>query len=181
MKVADAFIRTLSEMSHHSVRNYITPGLTSSLLGGDGHGMVRLFTADRDTREWITPHSHRFNFSCIVIRGQVENLMFTPGAGNKYCPATLRRKGGIGDGYEVVRNPENAASYTETSRTYVAGDTYSLTYTDIHSIRFSKDAVVLFLEGPFVAEETTILEPFSNGSIVETFEMKPWMFQKDAK
>lgn len=181
MKASTAFLRTLEEMSHHSVRNYIAPGLTSSLLGGDGRGMVRVFTSDRDTREWVTPHSHRFNFSCIVIRGQVENMLFTPGAGNKYCPATLRRKGGIGEGYEVIRNPENAKEYTELTRVYSQGETYSLAHTDIHSIRFSKDAVVLFLEGPLVVEETTILEPFSNGSIVETFETKPWMFQKDEK
>ena len=49
------------KLKHSPIHNYILPGLTSWVLkpAGDGHGMIRMFEASRETQEFITPHSHR--------------------------------------------------------------------------------------------------------------------------
>lgn len=181
----EALLKALKPMMHSLVRNYATPGLTSSLIGGGGHGKVRLFQSDRDTREWVTPHSHRFDFTCLVLRGSVENILFTRASyrlaagSNLYVTATIRpRNGGMG-GYEVAHG-ENPESWVEEPTTYRAGDTYSMTSRQIHSIRFSRDAIVLFLEGPEVIDTSLILEPFSDDALVPTFATAPWMFQRVA-
>lgn len=166
-------------MTHSVVRNYVTPGLTSSLVGGPGHGCVRLFESDRDTREWVTPHSHRFDFTCIVLAGQVENIEFTLSSrGDAYARGVLRPvDGGLGQ-YEAVHG-EVGETYAETTRIYAPGDTYSMLHSEIHSIRFSRGARVLFFEGPNVSDTSVFLEPYSNGATVRTFAVQPWMFQKD--
>ncbi len=62
--MSNQLIKAVLGMANNPIRHYIAPGLTSSLVGGGGHGKVRLFQADRETREWVTPHSHRFDFTC---------------------------------------------------------------------------------------------------------------------
>lgn len=179
----EVLLKALKPMMHSRVRNYATPGLTSSLIGGEGHGKVRLFLSDRDTREWITPHSHRFDFTCLVLRGSVENILFKratyygyPGS-NLYMTATVRpQNGGLG-GYEIARGGM-AEPWTEEASTYKEGDTYSMTSRQIHSIRFSRDAIVLFLEGPEVVDTSVVLEPYSNDELVPTFATAPWMFKR---
>lgn len=178
----EAFANIVHSLAHSPVRNYATPGLTSKLLG-EGKGKVRLFVSDRDTREWITPHSHRFDFACLVLAGKVEQILFTrcaPDGGNAYAIGTLKPvTGGLGK-YEVVRD-EAWGYFTETSRVYKAGDGYSMTSDEIHSIRFSRGAKVLFIEGPEVAAESVILEPCTTtGKLIQTFETKDWMFEKES-
>jgi len=52
---------------------------------------------------------------------------------------------------------------------------------EIHSIRFSRDAVVLFLEGPEIHEYSWLLQPVTgfpdNVNTCPTFRVEPWMFQ----
>jgi hypothetical protein len=172
-------------MAHSPVHQYVVPGLTSSLVGGPGHGTVRLFESDRDTREWVTPHSHRFDFACLVLAGEVENLVYTrsidPGGGsNAFAVGTCRplygSVRGLGE-YEIVHGT-TGQQFIEGSNTYVAGDVYAMKHDEIHSIRFSKGAKVLFFEGPEVAQESVFLEPFSNGKTIPTFKVEPWMFER---
>lgn len=180
-----AILAALKLMKHSPVYNYATAGLTSSLIGGADHGKVRLFMSDRDTREWVTPHSHRFNFTCLVLAGSVENILFTrasylnqPGA-NAYVMGTVRpSNGGLG-GYELSRGSTPEA-WIEESATYGVKDTYSMTSKQIHSIRFSRGAIVLFLEGPELVDNSMILEPWSNDRVVPTFESRSWMFERPA-
>jgi hypothetical protein len=180
-------IDSLDQMKHSPVRNYVTPGLTSSLVGGDFSGTVRLFSSDRDTREFITPHSHRFNFSCLVLSGSVENILYVPhyqiseeGPGNLFAEGILRPKGeGMGQ-YEVVHGTE-PKWYREEVSHYHAGDVYGMTYSEIHSIRFSRGAKVLFFEEPPSGEDSVFLEPYSDGRVVQTFAVQPWMFDRGKK
>jgi hypothetical protein len=179
---ADDLLKALKPMIHSRVHHYATPGLTSVLVGGSGHGKVRMFLSDRDTREWITPHSHRFDFTCLVLRGTVENIVFTRAEessteGNWYASALIHpRAGGMG-GYYVERGGP-LALWRENSTVYREGDTYSMTSKQIHSIRFSRDSIVLFFEGPEVTEDSVALEPFSNGELVRTFDTAEWMFKR---
>jgi len=179
----EALLKALKPMLHSRVRHYATPGLTSCLIGGNGHGKVRLFLSDRDTREWITPHSHRFDFTCLVLAGSVENILFTRATyygypnSNLYMTGTIRPKdGGLG-GYDIARGGI-AEPWVESATKYSEGDTYSMTHRQIHSIRFSRDAIVMFLEGPEVSETSVVLEPYSNEELVPTFETASWMFKR---
>jgi hypothetical protein len=177
------FLRLLSEMTRSPVNNYVVPGLTSSLVGGEGKGSIRLFTNDRDTREWITPHSHRFDFACQVLEGDVENILFVldetgeaKGSVNLYAEGVLSPVDG-GLGKYNVHHGDVGRSYIESRQVYGTGEIYSMRATEIHSIRFSRGAKVLFFEGPNVSTSSVFLEPFSNGRTVETFETKKWMFK----
>lgn len=173
--------RLLAEMSSSPVRNYATAGLTSYLVGGKGAGCVRYFYADRDTREWVTPHSHRFDSVCLVVEGAVENILFERSEGpmsNKYAVGVLRPKaGGLGE-YALNRTAERA-SFIELPTFYNAGDLYAMRANDIHSIRFGKGARVLFFEGMPVQDTSVILEPVGeDGAVVPTFATAPWMFRR---
>lgn len=61
----------IDSMLHSPVRNYVIPGLTSWLVGGEGKGVVRMFENEREHQEEITPHSHRFWHHAFVISGEV--------------------------------------------------------------------------------------------------------------
>lgn len=174
----EAIRKALNDMVHSPVRHYATAGLTSWLVGGD-RGKVRLFRSDRSTRHWITPHSHRFNFTCLVLRGSVENIVFRKGfEGDAYCVSTLRPKAGGMGGYELERG-SGWTKMVETSQKFATGETYSMRAEEIHSIRFSSDAEVLFFEGPEVLTSSQLLEPWSDGKVVPTFECAPWMFERE--
>jgi hypothetical protein len=175
-------ISAVLAMANSPIRHYIAPGLTSSLVGGPGHGKVRLFCSERETREWVTPHSHRFDFTCLVLRGWAQNIIFTRQWGadgaDLYTAGTLKRDGDFGR-YEFTPSAD-ACAYTESAKTYNAGDVYAMTHEEIHSIRFSRDALVLFFEGPEVSDSSVVLEPWSNGRRVPTFATQPWMFARDS-
>ncbi len=134
MIATDVLLREIRGMTHSEVRNYVVPGLTSSLVGG-GKGQVRLFTSDRDTREWVTPHSHRFDFTCLVLAGEVENIVFHQGrdaGSNLYARGTVRRVGpGLG-AYEIRRSDEPPTEFYEIPTTYRAGEVYSMASRQIH-------------------------------------------------
>jgi len=174
-------LEIVNAMAHSPVKQYVVPGLTSELIGGKDSGTVRLFSSERQVREWITPHSHRFDFSCIVLDGMVENILFTLADearyADSYSSGTLKCIGeGMGN-YDIVRS-NIPKKYTETATRYGVGESYSMKSNQIHSIKFYRDTKVLFFEGPALSDTSVFLEPFSNGQVVETFETRPWMFKK---
>ena len=61
---------------------------------------------------------------------------------------------------------------------YGEGDVYGMLADEIHSIKFSRNAVVLFFEGPAMREGTHILEPVVDGDRLPTFRCEPWMFKE---
>ena len=63
----------LNQMRTKKIRNYVIPGLTSTLIEG---GVIRLFENSRAHQERITPHSHRFDHSGIVLSGSVFHKMW---------------------------------------------------------------------------------------------------------
>lgn len=170
----------LQTMKHSPVRNYGgIPGLTSWLIGSPGpSGLVRLMECSRDHQEPIVPHSHRFDFHCCVLDGQVRNLIWTkqPIHGDEFQISELVYGGKIG---EYRRNKGFIERWAISSSTYRVGSEYSMKADEVHSIFFSRGAVVLFFEGPTVSETSIILEPFVDGEVVPTFKVEPWMFKRD--
>lgn len=169
----------LNRMGHSPLLNYALPGLTSSLIGGEGQGKVRLFTATRETQELITPHSHRFAFTCLVLQGKVTNRIYRPappGHGDLYVRSDIEWVGPKMGDYQMWPAPMPVEmAYEDT--VYRDGQVYSMEHEEIHSIFFGRDSQVLFLEGKSVSAKSAILEPFVNGERVPTFKTEKWMFQ----
>lgn len=147
----------LNSIKHSPIRNYIVPGLTSWLITElSDKGCIRLFESQRTHLERIIPHSHRFDFTCVVIRGEVINTIYErPSAGHedeqkdqKYAEIILENKGMPGSYGALAPQNWPIHCYRPYSASYKSGETYSMTAEQIHSIQFCKDTMVLFFEGP---------------------------------
>lgn len=172
----------LEIMAHKTLVNYAIPGLRSSLIGGPAHGTVRLFHCERNHVEPIIPHSHRFDFACLVLEGKVRNRLWGPWGVEgkaKYMKSALFYNGAPGD-YELRDGIVDTYGYMDTI--FGPGDIYMMTSDEIHSIYFSEGAKVLLFEGPSKAASTVILQPvLKNGMVVPTFKVEDWMFMREGE
>lgn len=173
-------LELIVKMAHSPVKNYAIPGLTSYLISESESGIIRLFHIERDHIEPITPHSHRFDFHCIVLEGEVENILYTQCAifesGDNYQETISVYDGEIG---KYKNRKLNILPYNLTFTKYQMGDQYSMKYNEIHSIRFKKGTKVLFFEGVEMTNSSLILEPYVHGEHIENFKVESWMFKKD--
>lgn len=169
----------LDKMKHSPVRNYAgVPGLTSWLIGTPGpHGVVRLMECSRDHHEAITPHSHRFDFECRVIKGSVTNFVWREDTEcpDRYEVSELIYQGAPG---EYAKSAVQTNGWRCEARNYGAGEEYAMSADEVHSIFFKRDTSVLFFEGPKRSHRSIILQPVVDGVVVPTFKVEPWMFQK---
>lgn len=174
-------IEMLRKMAHSPIKNYVIPGITSSLIGGNPGpgGCMRLFESEREHQESVTPHSHRFDFQCWVIQGKVVNRIWKEAS--TWSPeADLFEKTQLkfDDMGSYERVTSERCKYNYTDRTYQAGEWYLMRASQIHSINFSRGAVVLFFEGPQEADSSFILEPVVDDELIPTFKVEPWMFKR---
>lgn len=169
-------VDVLMQMAHSPVRNYVVPGLTSWLIGNPGEGgCVRMFVSERDQQAAITPHSHRFNFECLVLAGSVRNRIWSQSNSGDLFFVSLQERGRMG-GYEVTAGA-SPVRFGYRDEAHKAGEWYGMEHQEIHSIFFSRGAKVLFFEGADVTETTRILEPCVNGQRIDTMRVDSWMFQ----
>lgn len=171
--------RLLQTMKHSPITNYGgIPGLTSWLIGGmNEHGIVRLMECSRNHHEPIIPHSHRFDFECLVLAGEVRNVIWTRNVLADHFQESTLIYGGEPGLYSRLAGDVNGWYFE--SQTYSAGERYSMTANQIHSIYFTRNTSVLFFEGPQVTEESMILEPNIGGVTVPTFKVEPWAFKRE--
>lgn len=169
-------LEIIRKMQTSKVSNYVIAGLDSYLLE---NGNVRVFKNNRNHQDQITPHSHRFDFTCLVLNGYVINKVWTECTGKDGDLFQLSELIYSGDIGEHRKKPISNKSFSFNMTTYKTGQTYSMKAEEIHSIEFSKGAVVLFFEGPTVREESLIIEPVVNGEVVPTYEKKSYMFKRD--
>ena len=164
---------------HSPVHNYVIPGLTSWMLGNPKHtdkGCVRVFTMDREHEEPILPHSHRFDFQCIVLKGDVTNCIWERHPeGDLYQRSEVTYTGKFGKHSKI---PKDIEKYSSFYTTYSEGNSYGMTGDQFHSIYFSKGALVLFIEGKNYLSTSEVLEPVSNGEVIPLFKTEPWMFKR---
>lgn len=155
------------------VNNYIVPGLKSSLLD---QGKLRMFEASRLQLQHIVPHSHRFDFGALVIRGSVLNTVFVADEkGDEYAEVELVYSGKFGTYSE---GHASLQKFSTLSTKYGVGDWYGMHADEIHRIEFSRDARVLFFEGPEVRASSKILKPVVDGEVIDTFTVQDWMFKE---
>ena len=178
--------QVLKQMVTRSIDNYISPGLISHLVAvSEKGGMVRMFENTREQMVSVTPHSHRFDLTCIVLEGEVRNTIFNTvrhqrnghiaeGA-EAFVVKDISYCGGVGKYREVG---QDKYFHTSLSRVYKQGDIYSMTYDQIHSIWFSKGAKVLIIEGVDRTNTTKVLLPIDkNGVVIDTMKVEDWMFK----
>lgn len=187
----DPLMATLEHMANSRIADYALPGLDSYLIGGDiggedrSYGKVRMFVADRNTHELITPHSHKFSFTCLVLEGYVRNTIWKPvySASGRPGADYFRRSKlvtlGAGPG-EYTKQVIGFGYYDPEVQRYDVGRTYSMDKDEIHSIRFARGTRVLFFEGPTVRDWAHIIEPAreapGGSEALDTFGVAPWMF-----
>jgi hypothetical protein len=171
-----ALIDIVDQMKHNKLNNYILAGLSSSILGGGDFGCVRLFESSRYTEQFVTPHSHRFDFFCFVLQGFVENIVYQDSESDDdtWSVFEMQKLNGFGQYKNTFVKNKN---FLRQSFCYEAGEFYSMTADEIHSIKFSKDSKVLFFEGAEKSNKSFYLEPFVNEKTINVFEVKPWMFE----
>lgn len=171
----EALAELLQQMKSDTVTNYVIAGLDSSLIK---KGCVRLFENSRQHLDAITPHSHRFDFVCLVLYGYVENTIWeeVKGVGaDEFQISKIIYDGAIGCHTKIQTD---LGRFRPTTTRHDKGEYYSMESHEIHSIRFSRGAKVLFFEGPEKAKESVIIEPYVRGKIIPTFENKDYMFGK---
>lgn len=171
----------IHKMKHSPAHNYVIPGLTSWLIGTPHPrmGCVRLFTMSRMHEESIIPHSHRFDFTCRVIKGRVRNRQWfitDTHQGDPYQVSDVTYEGVLGKHQQTALRVNY---YTYDERSHTAGQEYSMKAEEFHSIFFDKGTEVLFFEGPNRLEKSQILEPIAQGNVVPLFKTENWMFQGD--
>jgi hypothetical protein len=179
----NALLALCDQLKRDPVRNYAIPGLTSWMIAEDSDGgCIRLFECSRDHHEHIIPHSHRYDFSAVVLRGVVNNILWRKTyamgqRGDEYKPGELVYNGAPGK-YEQRVGEEPSAPYFYEMRRYTAGERYNMRAEEIHSIQFGRDTAVLMFEGPSVSEKTVFLQPVVDGDIIPTMQVQPWMFKR---
>lgn len=168
----------LATMKHSPISNYGgIPGVTSWLIGTpSGRGLVRLMECSRTHQEPVIPHSHRFDFVCLVLSGSVRNLIWEPYAtSDQFVQSTITYGGEPG---QYTKKRGAAGGWRAFERRYQKDETYSMKADEVHSIFFSRGTSVLFFEGPQVSDTSVILEPFVDGDLVPTFKVEPWAFKR---
>lgn len=177
-----SIIEICKEMKSDTLNNYVVPGLACSLLS-KRDSKVRLFEASRIQQREIVPHSHRFDSAALVLRGKVTNKIWKidedPLSNNdtyEIAESMYRNEPGqytLNSEGKVIK-PFNIFTYK-----YAEGDSYYMSHEAIHSVEFSKDAIVLFFEGPMVKNFNTVLLPHVDGETINTLRIEPWMFKKN--
>ena len=180
MELPNGFASHIESMMRSPLRNYIVPGLSSYLLGGEDKGCVRVFSSKRNQQSDISPHSHRFDFVCLVLRGTVRNIIWKPSfdvvhAAEHFAVSNIEYEGEAGHYKKKIVD----RSYWEPRESaYQEGDFYGMSASQVHSIFFSKDALVLFFEGPAKTNKSIVLDPVVNDEVIPTSDVQPWMFRK---
>lgn len=170
----------VAALKHSPIRNYIVPGLTSWMISGanDGQGCVRMFESSRHFVDGITPHSHRYDFSCQVLRGAVRNRIWHKDNNGELM--TIGEMSYLGEHGKYETRDLGQHGYTWSETEYEEGEWYHMRACDIHSIRFSRGAQVLFFEGPSLETTSIFLEPFDEyAETIRTMRTEPWMFRKN--
>ena len=157
----------LDQSKGRPIRNYLINGLTSYLMDDM---RVRYFQNTRVQQQFITPHSHRYDLACLVIRGEVVNTLWKSSdsqdeVADKFELAEQEYTGEPGK-YTLSRNEDSIGYWTHQSRQYGEGEIYHMKSDEIHSIHFSNRAKVLFFEGRSQTQFSKVLLPVVDGETI---------------
>lgn len=162
-----------------ALRNYVVPGLTSTLLAStEGGGKLRLFEMDREQEHYVVPHDHRYDFTAFVLAGMAEQIAYdvhhvsTPGEARWAAFQYLHRDG------RLAGRSWGYFAGTIRRATYLRGDSYRMGAKEWHSIRFGAGSRVLMVEGAGSGGYSSVLLPMVNGRLCDTFLVRDWMMEE---
>ncbi len=138
-----------------------------------------MFECTREQHEFITPHSHRFDFSACVLEGFVANTLWVKTDDPKADLYRERQSNYLGTPGSYENNTLGDFRFVADTICHGEGEWYSMHFTEIHSIRFEKGSRVLFFEGPRKTNSSSIIEPVVDGEYLPTMRTEPWMFRKE--
>ena len=186
----------LESMKNAVIHNYIAPGLDSFLLNKNDC-KVRMFQMTRPQEMYITPHNHRFDFACCVIKGWVTHYVYEQIGGhnniyhqipqeagkmeyrahqiNEYTPHNKVPGQGSNKNFTILN--KGYGLFVRNRATYHIGDWYTLHKDQFHAIEFTLGSKVLFLEGANQRDTSYFLEPVVNGKVISLFTVPEWMYQ----
>jgi hypothetical protein len=185
-------IEKLMTLSISKIENYAMIGLTSYLVTNrsDSKGCMRMFHAERHSIQMITPHNHRYDLDCRVLRGTVVNTLWLEAHNCVGSEPPLEGKptydrfgvsdiiyGGTPGEYQRRRNRESWFRPVAHVHTADRNPEYSMASHEFHSITFQKDACVLVFEGPTESSVSQIIEPYCPNKFIETMRVESWMFK----
>lgn len=171
----EVLIKFLQANTGQRIDNYIVPGLSSLLLD---KVKPRMFVASREQERHIVPHTHRYDLFSIVLQGWVVNSIYTEEMGNMDADLYTRLAVKT-ENFEYTTTRLDKSVYLKTVTTYNVGEGYYMPHDTFHSIKFSRDAVVLILEGREITKTSHILLPTGdNDQLLGELDVKEWMFKK---
>ncbi len=134
-----------------------------------------MFEMTRPQEFFISPHSHRFDFACLVLLGEVLNTLYVPNQrGYEHEVSTYTV-----DGYkEHGLVDRHLKRFVQVPTRYTMGQWYGMGSNEFHTIAFGHGAKVLFFEGPNCREESEALQPVVNGKVISTFSVEDWMYHE---
>lgn len=169
----------LDSLKHSKITNYVIPGLESYIISNDKENgtMVRMFEMTREQSAMCVPHTHRYNFYCVVLEGRVYNTVWCDHdtEGDLFEIVKLRRGKAFGE-YKIDDRPREGRFVPRECR-YLKGESYSMDAHQVHSIRFDKGTKVLFMESKDVLDYSYALLPIVDGEVVDNLSTQPWMFR----
>jgi hypothetical protein len=166
----------IPDNAHSVIHNYAIAGMDSYIIG-DPADRTRLLHMTRHQLDYVTPHSHKTDLTCTVLNGMVINTIFTKGKGGDYFIKTPLIYQGEAGKY-VKQKSQAKKMYVLDIKGYHSRQQYSMPYYDIHSIWFTKGAMLLLKSGDVVTDATFILEPYSNFRHVQNFHVHKGLFKK---
>lgn len=175
----DKLLCTLMGENDSLIRDYIVPGLESRLLRSvTSSHKWRIFTMRRDQDYQVNIHDHRYGFSAVVLSGHVVNTVWDIAERNVNDSHATHAAVYYDHKERCVGQPYSLITTRPREQAYGAGEWYAMGHDEFHSIRFSRGARVLVIEGPEVKPNNTILLPYSNGRVCDTFMWRPWMMDR---
>lgn len=158
--------------------NYIVPGLKSTLLATlPAGGVLRVFEMTREQESEIVPHNHRYDFQCYVLEGFVQHTVYHISDDEPKHRATHAIVPYSRLTHELDRDVATHVRARAETKMYEAGSTYGLNSAEFHRVRFSYGAKVLFHEGNSLTETSSVLVPYCNGEICDSYVWRDWMMK----
>lgn len=169
---------------NNTITNYVLAGMHSDMAKNQPKNksfVQRIFSMKRHQMNTVAPHSHRFDLLSTVVRGTVTNILWTettaddPEGDLFQAMAVIPINGGMGK-YEKTFHG-SPQFFKPMAKVYTAGEKYFMRAADIHSIEFSKGAIVGILEYPQSSEMSLVLEPVVDGVQIPLSKSEEWMFK----
>lgn len=138
---------SIEEVIANSFRDFHVKGFDYICLRRSPTETIKVYFFDGDVSklpEIVNPHDHRYNFDTLCVAGAVENIMFAPAdhGGQIFNEFEYRTPLNGGNGFRFVQQRRLSIAGRDT---FLPGQSYSLGYRHVHTIRMVENETVIAL------------------------------------